>query len=239
MARRGRLHVGTSGFAYKTWKPEFYPADLKNGDMLRYYAERIPSVEINNTFYRAPTPKLLEGWTAETPASFVFTLKAPQKITHFARLKNADENLEYFLSTARTLGPRLGCILFQCPPNLRYDAKLLDEFLVALPGAPFRFAMEFRHVSWRADEAVAALRKAEVAWCIAEGEGDDTPRFRTAKSFAYLRLRRDTYDDAAIESWSAEVRAILDEGADAYVYFKHEDDPSGVRYAMKMRELCG
>jgi len=145
---RGRLYAGTSGFAYKTWKPGFYPEKLKSKDMLRYYAERLPSVEINNTFYRMPSEKLLADWCAETPESFLFTLKGPQRITHMARLRDVGDPLAHFLKTARTLGPRLGCILFQCPPYLRYDAALLDAFLAELPEDGMRFAMEFRHPSW-------------------------------------------------------------------------------------------
>ena len=238
MARRGKLFVGTSGFAYKTWKPGFYPPDLKNKDMFRYYAERLPSVEINNTFYRAPTVKLLEGWMAEVPETFTFTLKAPQRITHFSRLKNAGEHVDYFLKTARALEPRLGTLLFQCPPNLRYDPALLDGFLATLPDQGFRFAREFRHDSWRTDEAMAQLRAKNVAWCVAEGREEERV-IRTARDFIYLRLRRGTYDEADVAAWSKEIGAVLDEGVDAYVYFKHEDDPAGVRYAMRLRELCG
>ncbi len=233
----GRLFVGTSGFAYKTWKPGFYPPDLKNKDMLRYYAERLPSVEINNTFYRAPTAKLLEGWLAETPEPFFFTLKAPQRITHFSRLKNAGAHVDYFLETAKTLGARLGTLLFQCPPNLRYDADLLAGFLATLPDSGFRFAMEFRHASWKTDEVRSALAAKNVAWCVAETE-EEEGIVRTAKDFIYLRLRRGTYDEQDVEAWANEIRPVLEEGVDAYVYFKHEDDPAGVRYAMRLRELC-
>ncbi|MGH7806350.1 MAG: DUF72 domain-containing protein [Candidatus Binatia bacterium] len=234
---RGRLFVGTSGFAYKTWKPGFYPPEVKNAGMLRYYAERLPSVEINNTFYRAPTAKLLEGWLAETPPHFFFTLKAPQRITHFARLKNAGAHVDYFLGTAKTLGDRLGTILFQCPPNLRHDAELLAGFLAVLPDEGFRFAMEFRHASWKSDAVREALAAKNVAWCVAETE-EDEGIVRTAKDFLYMRLRRGTYDEADVAARAVTLRPVLDEGVDAYVYFKHEDDPAGVRYAMRLRELC-
>jgi uncharacterized protein YecE (DUF72 family) len=137
------LRVGTSGFAYKEWKPEFYPEDLPAKGMLRYYAERFTSVEINNTFYRAPTEAVVAGWAEQTPPGFCFTLKAPQRITHFTRLKvpDCEETVTYFLRTARTLGERLGVILFQCPPNLKRDDALLADFR-ALPlrdGVPQRF----------------------------------------------------------------------------------------------------
>jgi uncharacterized protein YecE (DUF72 family) len=228
---RGTLYAGTSGFAYKTWKPDFYPADLKTADMLCYYAARLPSVEINNTFYRTPSEKVLADWRDETPASFVLTLKAPQRITHIGRLKDVGDPLAYFLRAARTLGPRLGCILFQCPPSLRYDSAVLDAFLAALPADGMRFAMEFRHRSWLDGEARAKLTAREVAWCSVDSEEGDASPERTARGFVYLRLRKPRYDRAILDRWAGALRAVLDDGADAYVYFKHEDDPGGVEYA--------
>lgn len=233
----GHLYLGTSGFAYKEWKPEFYPADLKNGDMLRYYSERFSSVEMNNTFYRTPTEKLLRQWTEQTPESFVFTLKAPQKITHFARLRDPEENLSYFLGAARALDKRLGCILFQCPPSLPYDADLLDHFLAALPGEPFRFAMEFRHQSWQSDEVKEKLAANNVAWCVADTDESRAPMVRTLESFVYLRLRGLEYTEEDLGAWAKETIAVLKNSGDAYVYFKHEDDPSGIRFAQRFREL--
>jgi uncharacterized protein YecE (DUF72 family) len=231
----GRLFVGTSGFAYKEWKPEFYPADLKAADMLSFYSHRFNSVEINNTFYRMPTEKVMTQWATQTPDDFTFTVKAPQKITHIARLRNADENLTFFLEVARTLGARLGCILFQCPPTLRYDEDLLASFLAALPGEPFRFAMEFRHESWGA--ARGLLAQNNVAWCVADTDEAKAPMVQTSEQFVYLRLRGLNYAEDDLGAWAKETRAILDSGADAYVYFKHEDDPSGVRYGIRFREL--
>jgi uncharacterized protein YecE (DUF72 family) len=228
---RGRVYAGTSGFAYKTWKPGFYPPRLKTTDMLRYYAERLPSVEINNTFYRMPTAKLLSAWRDETAETFVFTLKAPQRITHIARLRDVGDSLGYFLKSARSLGPRLGCILFQCPPYLRYDAALLDGFLAALPDDGLRFAMEFRHASWGNGEVRSKLSSRSIAWCTVDAE-DSEPRVeQTARGFIYLRLRKPVYDDASLASWAARLEPILESGADVYVYFKHEDDPAGVAYA--------
>jgi uncharacterized protein YecE (DUF72 family) len=219
---RGNLFVGTSGFAYKEWKPEFYPADLKPADMLSFYSRRFNSVEINNTFYKMPTEKVLAQWREQTPEDFSFTLKAPQRITHFARLKNVDETLDFFLRTSRdAMGARLGMILFQCPPNLRYDKDLLDSFLALLPGQPFRFAMEFRHDSWT--DAQEQLANNNVAWCVADTDEKKAPLVQTSEAFIYLR--------------AAETRGVLDKGGDAYVYFKHEDDPSGVRYGLRFRQL--
>jgi uncharacterized protein YecE (DUF72 family) len=233
---RGNLFVGTSGFAYREWKPEFYPADLKAADMLSFYSRRFNSVEINNTFYRMPTEKVLAQWKDQTPETFRFTLKAPQRITHFARLKSVDENLDFFLRAAReAMNERLGCILFQTPPTLKYDAELLDHFLALLPGQPFRFAMEFRHESWHT--AKQQLESNNVAWCVADTDAKRAPMVQTSGQFIYLRLRGLNYTDDDIQAWAKDTTTVLETGADAYVYFKHEDDPSGVRYGLRFREL--
>lgn len=229
--KRGRLYAGTSGFAYRQWKPGFYPPGLKNADMLRYYAEHLPSVEINNTFYRMPSERLLAGWRDETPESFVFTLKAPQRITHIARLHDVADPLDYFLKTVRALGDRLGCILFQCPPYLRYDPNLLEGFLAALPNEGWRFAMEFRHPSWAEGDARAKLEARSIAWCAVDADGGRPVVEQTARDFVYLRLRKSAYDSDSLAAWAERLRPILDRGADVYLYFKHEDDPGGVEYA--------
>jgi len=231
---RGRLYAGTSGFAYRQWKPGFYPATLKNADMLRYYAQHLPSVEVNNTFYRMPTETLFAAWREQTPECFAFSLKAPQRITHVGRLRDVEEPLGFFLRVARTLGPRLGCILFQCPPSLRYEADRLDAFLDALPERDMRFAMEFRHPSWSEEAVRAKLTARSIAWCSVDGEGAEPNVEETASDFVYVRLRKPAYDDEALARWRRRLAAVLGRGADAYVYFKHEDDPSGVRYAAEL-----
>jgi uncharacterized protein YecE (DUF72 family) len=231
------LYVGTSGFSYTEWKPDFYPASMKSADFLEHYATLLTSVEINNTFYRSPTEALLKGWVDKTPEDFRFTLKAPQRITHRARLRDVDEELSFFLNVAKVLDTRLGMILFQCPPNLRYEPELLDAFLAALPGEPFRFAMEFRHVSWNTDEVREKLTGGGVAWCVAETEGEH-PMVRTARGFVYLRLRKDEYTDEDLARWAKEVRSVLDDGADVYAYFKHEDDARAPAYARTLMTLC-
>ncbi|MGH7859615.1 MAG: DUF72 domain-containing protein [Candidatus Binatia bacterium] len=235
---RGRLYAGTSGFAYKQWKPGFYPADLKSAGMLGYYASRLPSVEINNTFYRMPTAALLESWKAQTPERFVFTLKAPQRITHLKRLKDVSEDVAFFLRTAGALGGKLGCLLFQCPPSLRYKAELLDGFLAALPPQTPRLAMEFRHPSWNEPEVRERIGARGIALCSVDDEGTDAEIVRTAREFVYLRLRKPGYDPARLDSWAEKIAPVLDDGADAYVYLKHEDDPAGVSYALRLLELA-
>lgn len=229
--------MGTSGFSYPEWKPEFYPADLKPAGFLGYYATRFPSVVINATFYRAPNERTLRTWGEQTPDDFRFTLKAPQRITHVQRLRDADEILGYFLATARALGSRLGAILFQCPPSLRRDDELLGKFLAALPGEPFRFAMEFRHASWDTPEVRETLGANGVALCVAETEEGTAPMVRTAQGFVYLRLRGLGYTEEQLGEWARRTQAVLADGADAFVYFKHEDDPSGVRFGLRFKEL--
>jgi uncharacterized protein YecE (DUF72 family) len=241
----GKLYVGTSGFAYKEWKPEFYPADLKSDAMLAYYAERLPSVEINYTFYREPAQKTIDTWAGQTRQDFAFALKANRKITHDRRLGDVDEVLDRFLRTVEKLGSRLGPILFQCPPTLKYDAALLDAFLARLPAGDmpgagnFRFAMEFRSSTWEDDEVYDKLASNNVAWCVSDTDERDTPMRRTSKEFAYLRLRKLEYDDDRLKRWAGCVNELLQDGGDAYVYFKHEDTASGVLFAQKFREIVG
>lgn len=240
---RGTLYVGTSGFAYGEWKPDFYPADLKNDGMLTFYASRLPSVEINYTFYREPAQKTIDGWVGKTPDGFRFALKANRKITHVRRLVNADDVFERFLESARGLGSRLGPILFQCPPTLPYDAGVLDGFLARLPGGdmphPIRATMEFRHPTFDTPDCRYKLAANGVALCVADTDERDAELLRTAKDFVYLRLRKLAYDDDALKRWAESIGGVLDDGTDAYVYFKHEDTASGAMYALALREMIG
>jgi uncharacterized protein YecE (DUF72 family) len=222
-----RVLAGTSGFSYKEWKGSFYPEDLPASRMMAYYAERLPAVEINNTFYRMPKPALLEGWASEVGPEFRFVLKASQRITHFKRLKEAGSEAEYFFGVARTLGERLGPALFQLPPNLKKDLPRLEAFLQTLP-ADARAAFEFRHASWFEDDVFAALRARGAALCVAEDEELATPLVATAE-WGYLRLRRQDYDDAAVAAWAEKVRG--QSWSEAYVFFKHEDAGAGPRLA--------
>jgi uncharacterized protein YecE (DUF72 family) len=220
--------VGTSGFAYKPWKGPFYPADLPDDGMLRYYAERLPAVEINNTFYRMPRESVVLGWADEAPEHFRFVLKASQKITHFGRLKNVANELEYFLRVSQALGAKRGPTLFQLPPNFKKDLPRLTDFLALLPeGWPAAF--EFRHGTWFADDVYQALRGRNAALCIADtGEESDAPFVATA-DWGYLRLRRETYGNGDLDDWANRVRA-QSWGA-AYVFFKHEDAGAAPRLA--------
>jgi uncharacterized protein YecE (DUF72 family) len=217
-----RVLVGTSGYSYKEWKPAFYPPDLAARAFLRFYAERLPTVEINNTFYRMPTNKLLGGWASEVPHSFTFALKAPQRITHVARLKHAGDTTAAFLRVAGELGSRLGPILFQLPPFVRKDTRVLLDFLEntsTLPPRP-KIAFEFRHQSWFDDEVFAVLRDHGAALCIAEGEALESPLVATA-DWGYVRLRRDAYPEALINDWAAKIHS--QRWRQAFVYVKHDE----------------
>jgi len=229
------LYVGTSGYSYKEWKGPFYPKDLPDKQMLRFYGERFRSVEINNTFYRMPKASVLEAWAAEVPADFKFVLKASQKITHFQRLKDARDSVEYLINVATTLKERLGPLLFQLPPNLQKDVPRLREFLMLLPRQG-RAAFEFRHQSWFDDEVFAVLREFQAVLCIAEAENDLEIPFVSTANWGYLRLRRPDYSDAELKTWGDRVRQTG--WTDAFVYFKHEDEGKGPLMAKRFLELA-
>ncbi len=222
-----KLYVGTSGYSYREWKGSFYPEDLPAGQMLRYYATRLPAVEINNTFYRLPRETVLQSWADQVPGDFRFVLKASQKITHFKRLKDAVEETGYLLRTASVLGDRLGVILFQLPPNMKKDTPRLASFLTLLPDT-MQFAFEFRHASWSEEDAVTLLRERNCALCIADSDDTEMPFLRTA-SWGYLRLRREEYTIAALRTW---MNTIEEQSWDhAFVFFKHEDEATGPKLA--------
>jgi uncharacterized protein YecE (DUF72 family) len=214
-----RVLVGTSGYSYKEWKGAFYPSDLAAAKFLGFYAAHLPTVEINNTFYRMPTAKLVSGWADEAPASFTFAVKAPQRITHIAKLQNATELTATFVTLVSALGSRLGPLLFQLPPFLRKDVPRLAAFLEAAPRGP-RYAFEFRHASWFDDEVWATLRAHGAALCVAEGEALESPLVATA-DWGYVRLRKDDYPDALITSWADRIRA--QPWKEAFVYVKHDE----------------
>jgi uncharacterized protein YecE (DUF72 family) len=230
-----RLRAGTSGFSYKEWKGPFYPETLPNSDMLRFYAERLSTVEINNTFYRMPRRQMLEGWSRKVPDDFVFVLKASRKITHQARLKESShDSVEYLWSVAEALGPHLGPVLFQLPPNMKKDVKRLVAFMGALPEG-LRAAFEFRNDSWFDDDVLEALRDGGHALCLADTDENEDRTLVATTDWGYLRLRREAYDDAALESW---IEAIGDQGWDeCFVFFKHEDEGAAPRLAARMLEL--
>jgi uncharacterized protein YecE (DUF72 family) len=214
-----RVRVGTSGYSYKEWKGPFYPKDLPAARLLHFYAARFPTVEINNTFYRMPTAKLAEGWAAEVPEAFAFAVKAPQRITHIAKLKDTEEIVAAFVKAVSAMGTRLGPLLFQLPPFLRKDVPRLSEFLARAPKG-VRMAFEFRHASWFDDEVWATLRDHGTALCVAEGEALESPLVATA-DWGYVRLRRDAYPDDVVSDWAR--RIIAQPWKEAFVYVKHDE----------------
>ena len=225
-----RLYAGTSGFAYATWKPGFYPADLPAKRFLQHYASRLTSTEINYTYHRLPSAKSLEEWVAATPPDFLFSLKAHMKLTHVLRLKDSASFLEVFL---RAIDPlrvveRLGPVLFQLPPNMKCDVDLLRAFVDVLPAGQ-RFAFEFRNPSWLDAPVYDLLGARGVCLCLAESEKLVVPEVLTAP-FVYFRLRKPEYSSderAAI----AEKVAVLAADRDVFLYFKHEESPEGALYA--------
>ncbi len=229
------IRIGTSGYNYPEWRGTFYPEKFPTGKMLAYYAERFMTVEVNYTFYRMPNQKTIAGWDAETPAGFCFTLKAPQRITHFARLRDVDEPLGYFLDTARALGPKLGPVLFQLPPNFAKDLERLADLLGKLPSGR-RFAFEFRHPSWLSDDVYEQLRGANAALAIADSEKSSTPLVATA-DWGYLRLRDEGYTPKDLEAWSRTVKDFGANWRDTFVYFKHEESGIGPALARQLLDL--
>ena len=219
------IWVGTSGYNYPEWKGSFYPATLPAAKMLPYYAERFPTVEINYTFYRAPNEKILAGWSAATPECFRLTLKAPKRITHDARLRDCGDRVRQFFDTAASLGPKLGVLLFQLPPNLKKDLALLDAFLDAFPPR-VRATFEFRHASWLDNDVYARLRARNLALCIADSEKLQTPVVTTA-DYGYVRLRDEGYTPDDIARWAGIVGDWAATGDEVFVYFKHEESGKG------------
>lgn len=231
-----RVLAGTSGWQYKEWKGSFYPDDMSTDGMLAYYADRFRTVEVNNTFYRMPKDSVLQGWAERVPDGFSFVLKAPQRITHHARLKEAAiDSLDYLLRTAAALGDRLGPILFQLPPNMKKDAARLAGFLEHVPPGT-RAAFEFRHASWLDDDVYDLLRGHDIALCIASTADEETP-FHATAGYGYLRLRKEAYDEGELETWAERIKAR--QWSDAYVFFKHEDEGTGPRLAKRFMEICG
>lgn len=230
------LYVGTSGYSYKEWKGTFYPEDLPEKQMLRYYGERFRTVEINNTFYRMPKPTVLEGWAAEVPVDFKFVLKASQRITHMQRLKDASDSVAYLLKVAEVLKERLGPLLFQLPPYLKRDVPRLRDFLSLLPPQR-RAAFEFRHQSWFDSEVFDLLREHRAVLCIAEAENELEIPFVSTADWGYLRLRRPDYGDVELGSWVKRVRQ--QEWSDAFIFFKHEDEGKAPVMAKRFLELAG
>jgi uncharacterized protein YecE (DUF72 family) len=229
------LFAGTSGWAYPTWKPGFYPADVPSRAFLHFYASRLTSVEVNYTFRTLPTAKQLEGWLAATPPGFRFSFKAPQRITHFQRLRESYETVAEFVASialARDAG-KLGPMLFQLPPNFAADNSRLATFLKAPALSGLQIAFEFRHASWFSDDTYDLLRSHNAALCVAESDDLATPDITTADFRCYRLRHNGGYTPAEIEAFAQRFTTLASHG-ELYAYFKHEDDPTGALNAAAM-----
>ena len=231
----GRFYTGTSGYSYKGWRGAFFPEDMRPTEFLSYYSRQFASVEINNTFYRFPTESVLEHWRAETPESFLFAVKANQRITHRSRLKNVEQVTGDFIGRCEVIGDRLGPLLFQLPPSLMRNDERLASFLAALPEGG-RFAMEFRHQSWFDDAVFEKLREAGVALVQSEDDKSAAPRITTAP-FCYVRLRKDEYRFDELDDWRLWIDEQLAADRDVFLYLKHDED--GTSPARVLRYLEG
>lgn len=228
-------YIGTSGFNYPEWLGKFYPTDLKRARMLAFYAGQFNSVEINYTFFRAPSEKTLRAWSAETPDGFRFGFKAPRFITHTRKLSEVAEATERFFASLKPIAAKLGVVLFQLPPTLAADWNLIETFLATLPTKP-RIAIEFRHSSWFDTKLYELLRAHNVALCVADSEDLSTPVEQTA-DFTYFRLRNEHYTDSDIQRWARIAKALSARSTDFYVYFKHEALATGPRFAKQFEAL--
>jgi len=229
------LYVGTSGYSYKEWKGSFYPEKLAAKDMLPFYAERLKAVELNNTFYRFPKRSAMESWKSQVPGDFRFSVKASQSITHFKRLRDAEDPTRDMIENISALEDRLGVVLFQLPPNMKKDAERLDSFLQLLP-SDIKATFEFRHPTWFDDEVLELLKRHNRALCVSDT--DDLPANTIDKTadFGYLRLRRVQYGQAELKEWIEKIKK--QKWKETFVFFKHEDEGTGPKLAAEFIGLA-
>jgi uncharacterized protein YecE (DUF72 family) len=228
-----QFFVGTSGYSYPKWKGSFYPENLPHKEMLGYYAERFAAVEINNSFYKMPSKNDVKSWASQVPGNFRFTIKAPQAITHFKRLKNVKQPTAHLFRTMATLKARRGPVLFGLPPNMKKDIARLSAFLRLVPKR-MQAAFEFRHESWFDDETFDCLREHNSAVCIAHTDEFPSPEVVSTANWTYVRLRRNRYTKKELADWVKRLRP--QPWKEAYVFFKHEDTGTGPKFAARFLE---
>lgn len=240
----GKIHIGTSGWQYDHWTDSFYPGDLKDDEKLDFYAERLNSVEVNNSFYNLPEKKTVENWRETVPGDFIFSVKASRYITHMKKLNDPEESTDRFLSRVEELGDKLGPVLFQLPPNWKVNRKRLSEFLSLLP-EHIRPVIEFREESWFDDEIYEILRDANAAMCVYDLERNKTPNELTA-DFVYIRLHgpeeeayRGKYDKQALSGWAGAISTWQGKGLDVFCYFNNDDSGYAAENALELREMTG
>ena len=230
------IYVGTSGFAYREWKGKFYPEKISPGEMLRFYADRFDTVEINNTFYRMPKTEILASWAQQVSEDFLFALKAPQVITHLKQLRNAGADVEFFLRRLSVLETKLGPILFQFSRSFRADHALLRDFLTLIP-PDISCAFDFRSPTWFDQETMDLLSERGFSLCLEDTDESPAEKILSTATWGYLRLRRSSYTDSDLSAWAEKIR--LQQWKRAYVFFKHEEEAKGPQMAMRFRELAG
>lgn len=230
-----KLWVGTSGYSYKPWLGHFYPEKLPAKEMLSFYASKLNTVEINNTFYRMPKESVVRSWADQVGADFRFVLKAPQRITHMKRLKDAESEVEYFFRVAAALKEKTGVYLFQLPPNLKVDVERLKKFVALLP-ADGNVAFEFRHTSWFNEDVFACLRARDYALCVSDTDEEELGNLVPTANWGYLRLRRSSYGPADLARWKE--RIFAQAWKQTYLFFKHEDEGIGPKLATEFLELA-
>ena len=228
------IYCGTSGFSYKEWKGVFYPEKHPDKEMLSYYSEKLSAVEINNTFYRMPKEEMLINWSEQTGVEFKFTIKASRKITHFKRLKETDDECAYLFKNVHALKEKLGCILFQLPPNLKKDIARLEKFLKLIP-KDINAAFEFRNESWFEDETYDLLRTKNCALVITETDEQPEAQFIKTANWTYLRLRRTAYEDLELKNRFNKIKE--NDWDNVFVFFKHEDEGTGPALAKQFIDL--
>jgi uncharacterized protein YecE (DUF72 family) len=229
-----KIFVGTSGFGYKEWKGKFYPAKISPKEMLRFYAERLTAVEINNTFYHMPTEGVLISWAEQVPVDFRFALKAPQVITHLKRLRDVGGETEYLFRTLSILGRKLGPVLFQFPKSFHANRPALEDFLRLIPGH-ISCAFEFRSPSWFDLDILDLLRGRGFSLCSADTDENPAEEIIQTAPWGYLRLRRADYTDADLSQWLEKI--LAQQWEKAFVFFKHEEEAKGPETAIRFREL--
>ena len=230
-----KVFVGVSGFSYASWKGKFYPDDLKSEELLTYYAKKLDSVEINSSFYAAPSLAMVKSWSSRTAESFRFSLKAPRLITHIMKLgKGSEEPANKLSKILDSLGPRRGPVLFQLPPFSKFDRGLLEFFLSRTSGVEPK-VFEFRHQSWLIDSTFDLLEEHGAGFCIADTE-DLEPTFRVTGGIAYFRLRKDSYDKASISKWSAKIGDVASGSEECYVYLRHDETGENAVLAQELAE---
>lgn len=235
MSKKPSVFVGVSGFSYSGWKESFYPKGLKNEEFLSYYSQRFNSVEINSSFYAPPAPGMVKSWSAKTSDNFRFAFKAPRQITHIAKLgKGAPEATERLAGTLALLGAKRGPLLFQLPPYSRQDLKLLEEFLGKTSKIGQR-VFEFRHQSWLEDQTYKLLEKYDAGFCIAQTE-DLEPIYKVTGGLAYFRLRKESYDEKAIEQWSGKIAETMTGARESYIYLRHDETGENAKLALSLAE---